>query len=213
MTVNFTAQLAECAAETGKAERRRISILVATCQLLNTTTPDQLKVADICALSGIAHGTFYIYFKDLRMVIGDALVAFVEFVQHTLRLAADEDEVDRIRATTEAYLHLFEQNPGLMRTLVTRCDAFPEAMQAFQKLNREWIQTVVDATLRRYARRGEAPPARDELLRRAYALGGMVDQYLITLLFNEDPTLASVSVDRNAVIDTLSFIWRRGLGE
>ena len=52
---------------------------------------------------------------------------------------------------------------------------------------------------------------REELLRRAYALGGMVDQYLIALLFSSDGTLAAISRDRSAVVDTLSLIWERGM--
>ena len=39
----------------------------------------------------------------------------------------------------------------------------------------------------------------------------MVDQYLIMLLFGRDRTLASVSRDRDAVVDTLSLIWERGM--
>ena len=53
--------------------------------------------------------------------------------------------------------------------------------------------------------------ARQELLRGAYVLGGMVDQYLIMLLFGRDRTLASVSRDRDAVVDTLSLFWERGM--
>jgi len=44
-----------------------------------------------------------------------------------------------------------------------------------------------------------------------YALGGMVDQYLIMLLFGHDGTLASVLRDRDAVVDTLRLIWKRGM--
>ncbi len=213
MTVDFVSELGRSTASAGRAERTRTAILAATCRMLNSAPSDKLKVADICRAAGIAHGTFYIYFKDIRAAVGVALIAFVEFVQRVMRQAAKERQADRIRATTEAYFDLFEQNPGLMRALVTNFDACPEAMQAFQKLNREWTQTVVEAAQRRYARKGKAPPAQDELLRRAYALGGMVDQYLIALLFNGDATLASVSQDRGAVIDTLSLIWKRGLEE
>jgi TetR/AcrR family transcriptional regulator, ethionamide resistance regulator len=53
--------------------------------------------------------------------------------------------------------------------------------------------------------------AREELLRRAYALGLMVDQYLIMLLFGRDRTLASVSRDHDAVVATLGLIWERGM--
>ncbi|MCA1940502.1 MAG: hypothetical protein LDL26_05840, partial [Caenispirillum bisanense] len=58
---------------------------------------------------------------------------------------------------------------------------------------------------------GAATPDRDELLRRAYALGGMVDQYLVALHVHRDPTLAALSADREAVVDTLTLIWKRGM--
>jgi hypothetical protein len=76
---------------------------------------------------------------------------------------------------------------------------------AFERLNREWTETVVAA----WVRRSDTP--RDELLRRAHALGGMVDQYLIMLHFGSDPDLARISRDRAAVIETLSHIWQQGM--
>jgi TetR/AcrR family transcriptional regulator, ethionamide resistance regulator len=54
-------------------------------------------------------------------------------------------------------------------------------------------------------------PDRDDLLRRAYALGGMVDQYLVTLFFGSDATLAALSQDRDALVDTFTTLWTRGL--
>jgi hypothetical protein len=48
-------------------------------------------------------------------------------------------------------------------------------------------------------------------MRRAYALGGMVDQYLSSLLLSRDPTLIALSSDREATLETLSLIWERGM--
>ena len=99
-----------------------------------------------------------------------------------------------------------------MRCLVQPLDGFPEAQAAFQRLNREWIDTVVASVERRQRREGAADPIpRAELLRRAYALGGMVDQYLSNLLLSKDPNLAEISQDREAVLETLSLIWERGM--
>lgn len=52
---------------------------------------------------------------------------------------------------------------------------------------------------------------REELLRRAYALGGMVDQYLTALHLTRDPALIAVSANREAMIDTLTSIWTKGM--
>jgi hypothetical protein len=79
-----------------------------------------------------------------------------------------------------------------MRCLVSRAGDLPEANALFEALNRRWAETVADAA-ERYAIRHGRPrsPTGTELLRRAYALGGMIDQYLVTLFFGTDATLAA----------------------
>jgi len=95
-----------------------------------------------------------------------------------------------------------------MRCLVQPPDSFPEVQAAFQCANREWIDTVVASVERRQRQEGTANPTpRAELLRRAYALGGMVDQCLSNLLLPKDPNLAEISQDREAVLETLSPVW------
>ncbi len=210
--LGFAGMLLDAAAAGRKSERTRARLQAAACRLLETAPPRDLKVADICAAADVAHGTFYVYFRDIRHLLADTLTGFVGFVQAAMRRAARDRGADRIRSTTAAYVALFEQNAGLMRCLVSRLDDFPEAAEAFETLNRQWAATVVEARLRRQA--GEAGPdaaTRDELLRRAYALGAMVDQYLIALLFGRDETLAYVSRDRATVVETLSLIWERGM--
>jgi len=208
----FADAVSGAAANGRKSERTQARLRAATCRLLEFVPPAELKVADICREAGVAHGTFYVYFHDIHCLLADTLASFVGFVQSAMRGTATGTGHERVRSTTATYVELFERNPGLMRCLVSRMDDYPEAMTAFQTLNREWTATVVDARLRRLAREYHAEaPSREELLRRAYALGGMIDQYLIMLHFGRDDALAALSRDRDAVIDTLSLIWERGM--
>lgn len=207
----FAHRLLAQASAARKAERTQARLQAAACRLLDERTANELKVAEICAEAGLAHGTFYIYFRDVRHLMAGTLTAFVAFMQASMRGAARIGGRDRIRASNAAYLALFEDNAGLMRCLVSRQDDFPEAAEAFQSLNRDWAQTVVEARLRQLVREGRAAPQREELMRRAYALGGMIDQYLIALLFGRDAVLADISQDREAVVATLSLIWERGM--
>lgn len=211
--VRFADHLSASVSEGRKSERTQARLQAAACRLLETVSPLELKVADLCSEAGVAHGTFYVYFRDVRHMLGETLTAFVGFMQTVMRGAArDGAGADRARRSTAAYVALFEQNAGLMRCLVSRLDDLPEATDAFQRLNREWTETVMEARLRRLAHQDRAGMVtREELLRRAYALGGMVDQYLIALLFGRDDTLAAVSRDREAVVDTLNVIWERGM--
>lgn len=199
--------LIDAARTAPKSARTKARLQSALSRLLDDDPPAALKVAAIARAAGTAHGTFYTYFPDIRTGLTETLTGFVGFLQDRMRTAARQGgtAADRSRKTTAAYVRLFEVNRGLMRCLVTRMEAFPEATDAFRRLNRDWTETVATAR----ARHSDAP--RDELLRRAHALGGMVDQYLIALHFGGDPELDRLSRDRAAVIDTLTHIWEQGM--
>jgi len=195
-----------------KRDRTRASILNAGCKLLDHNPLNSMTVSQICQKADIAHGTFYIYYQDRQALISDLLLRFVDFVQLVMRQASKSLGKDPVRATTAAYYVLFENNPGLMKCLLNNLEDFPASREAFQTLNREWVMTVVRSTERKLTRSGRLDEiSHDELLRRTYALGGMVDQYLAALFLNDDATLAMVSKDREVVIDTLTDIWKQGM--
>jgi AcrR family transcriptional regulator len=203
----FTAWLADGSAALPKGERTRRDIIIAGAHLLSDRPLDRVTVAAVCAAASVAHGTFYIYFRNRNVLAGAVLGAFVDHVQIEMRSAARAPG-DPVRGTTAAYMRLFEENAGLMRCLVVGLDAVPEARAAFQRLNHEWTRTVVRAT-----RHKEGASARSEadLMRRAYALGGMVDQYLTALHVTNDPWIGALSHDRAAVLDMFTDLWTKGL--
>jgi TetR/AcrR family transcriptional regulator, ethionamide resistance regulator len=208
--VRFERFLASQCEGARKRERTRNAIRIATCHYLDRRPLLSLTVAEVCAAAGLAHGTFYLHFPDRNTLMSDLLLNFAEFVKSGLRAASRQYGTDAVRGSTEAYYDFFEQNPGLMRCLVNDLDDFPEAMAAFQKLNREWVMTVAAAFRRKNPSSTLSEP---ELLRRVYALGGMVDQYLTGLLLNNDQTLKFISGSREEVITTLTTLWNKGLAE
>jgi AcrR family transcriptional regulator len=210
LSVRFAEALAERAAGARKSDRTRARLQSAVCDLLDGAVPADLRVDHVCERAGTSHGTFYVYFPDIRSLLTETLAAFVDFLEAALR-AAGRDAPDRPRAATRTYVALFEANRGLMRCLVSRAGDLPEANALFEAMNRRWAETVTDAAIRRAEAEGRLSPDRDDLLRRAYALGGMVDQYLVTLFFGTDATLAALSDDREAVVDTFTTLWTRGL--
>lgn len=208
---DFAAALLASSDNRRKGERTRLALLASGCGLLDATPLPALTVASICKAANVAHGTFYLYFADRHAFLADLLAAFIGFVQLAMRREARRAHDRPERASTAAYSALFEANPGIMRCLVHHLDEFPEARTAFQRLNREWAETVTRSTERSRRSRGLPALAHDELLRRAYALGGMVDQYLAALHLAKDPSLVAISADRDAVIDTLTSIWTKGM--
>jgi AcrR family transcriptional regulator len=194
-----------------KGERTALRLRAAVCALLEAAPLSQLKVQDICAGAGISQGTFYLYFPDRDALLNAVLQDFVADVRRRM-LDAARDSTGRaasLQATTLTYCRIFAANRGLMKILLNHYEDFPQARAIFQGMNRAWIETVVSSIRRRF---GAGMPDEDEIVRRAYALGGMVDQYLANLLLARDERVAAVSPDLETVARTLAEIWRHGFG-
>ena len=207
---SFSAELAAGAKALTKGARTRNAIRIALCDCLETITLDALTIRDICARAGVSHGTFYIYFANRNALVSDVLMRFSAFVQARMRRASQAQPQAPARAATSAYMELFVHNRGLMKCLLRHLEGFPEAQRAFQDLNREWLESVVAARAGQLRQSGQ-PVDRDELMRRAYALGGMVDQYLAGLWLDQDPHMQAFSHDQGAILDTLDLLWQRGM--
>ena len=195
-----------------KGIRTAQTLRIAACTLLEREALQDLTIAAICKQAGVANGTFYLYFPDQAHLLDDLLQGFAAFLQAGMIRASQSSPERGMHAATQAYARLFECNRGLMKCLIHHLDAFPAARAAFHRLNREWIETVVAAARRRLAREGRGDAlSHAELTRRAYALGGMTDQYFSSLYLSQEAGLREVSTDRDAVIATLTTIWERGL--
>lgn len=194
-----------------KGERTALRLRAAICALLETVPLSQLKVQEICAHAGISQGTFYLYFPDRDHLLNAVLQDFVAFVRRRMLDAARDsaDHAASLHATTLVYCRMFAADRGLMKILLNHYEDFPQARAIFQGLNRAWIDTVARSVRRRIA---DGAMADDEIVRRAYALGGMVDQYLANLLLARDESLAAVSPDLDTVARTLTDIWRQAFG-
>jgi AcrR family transcriptional regulator len=193
-----------------KSDRTRARLQAAVCELLEDSVPADLRVDQICEKAGTSHGTFYVYFPDIHTLLTRTLAEFVKFLENAL-LMAGKDAPDVPRAVTHAYFGIFEANRGLMRCLVSRAGDLPEANALFEALNRRWAELVAEAATRYAVAQGHPPPEWDEMMLRAYIVGGMVDQFLISLFFGTDATLATLSEDRERVVNTLNTLWTRGL--
>ena len=208
----FSAQLTARSREGRKGHRTRTAIQIALCDCLDSRPLSELTIARICKGAAISQGTFYIYFPNRDAAVAELLMHFTTFLQARMRHASHLDPGNPTRAATRAYVRLFRQNLGLMKCLLRDLGHFPEARDAFQTLNREWLETVVASVENRHRQTTHpAIPDHDELMRRAYALGGMTDQYLAGLFLDHDPNMMPFSQDIDAVINTLDLLWVRGM--
>lgn len=203
---DFIAWLGRGRADMRKGARTRIALLIAGASLLAGEKLQKLTVAAICKRAGVAHGTFYLHFSDRNALAGEVLRLLADYLQAEM-LAAARLPGDAARNTTAAYMRLFEENAGLMRCMLAGVDVLPKAQQVFHAFNHEWVSTVVRAA----RRHGGHTRSEADLMRRAHALGGMVDQYLTALFVTHDPWVTRLSQDREAVLDMFTELWRKGM--
>jgi AcrR family transcriptional regulator len=171
------------------------------------------RVTDISARAGVAHGTFYRYFLDRPSAVEALMAGFIGFLHDSLMSARDVSAgpPTRIRAATLNYVRLFRANTGLMRRLMSLEATDTPARERFHALNRDWNTRVAAAIARHRARSSVSPPeAPERLLPTAYALGGMIEEFLAQLYLRQDPALRSFAESEEAVADLLSSIWYRG---
>ncbi|MEH6442502.1 MAG: TetR/AcrR family transcriptional regulator [Oceanospirillaceae bacterium] len=210
---NYARNIVATNADKKKRDRTKAAIQFAMCQLLEKKPLSTITIADVCITAKIAHGTFYIYFTDREMLVDELLTGFVDFIQSTMLLESSDVPTDPVKKTTAAYIELFEKNTGLMKCLLNHHEDFTVPSEQFHKLNVTWARIVVSAAIKKISEKpSDSDSLEEELLRRAFALGGMVDQYLATVYIHKDSVLKNISQDKQKVIETLSFIWKQGMG-
>ncbi|MCR9220430.1 MAG: TetR/AcrR family transcriptional regulator [Alphaproteobacteria bacterium] len=220
-----------------RSERTRLAILAATARLLGRMSPAALTISAVAAEAGVAHGTVYLHARDGRALLEATAEGFAHFIRDHLAAVRDgaAGEPVRVLATTRRYVALFRENSGLMRCLTQAGEsgaaesgaAESEAAESeagekgagetsaggfratFHALNRDWNGRAAHAIQRRRRAAGRSDDP-DDALQTAYALGGMVDEFLAQLYLRRDPALAAVASDEEAVARLLTRLWLAG---
>lgn len=190
-----------------KGERTRLRLMAACAESLEDTPFATLRVADVCTRADVSQGTFYIYFKDKTAVAVETLTAFALHVQEYLGGTAPGAHglPHAIQLATLRYVQLFQANRGLMRCLLQDTQETAAFQTIYQDLNARWNRRTATA-IARYRGTASTP---DDLVT-AYALSGMVDDFLANLYIRHDPTLLEAidqGSDPDAVARVLAGIW------
>jgi TetR/AcrR family transcriptional regulator, ethionamide resistance regulator len=193
-----------------KGERTRLRLLAATAAILQEEFVHTLRIGDICAAAGVSPGTFYLYFDDKVAITTAMLKGFAQHVFDCLDAAARgaNDFEASVQATTLAYVRAFELNRGLFRALMQMTEESASIERVYQRLNRRWNQRTARA-IARYRGVMEGPEEDDIL--RAFALGGMVDEFLANLYVRRDPVLTERLSSPESVARLLAGLWLQEL--
>ncbi len=119
---------------------------------------------------------------------------------------------ERVRGATLVYARVFRANAPLMRCLFDLGGGDSAVSRSLQKLNWEWnIRMAASIAKHRAVASGGRPLPPAELLPVAYALGGMIDEFLSPVYLRRDPALEHLANDEvDAVADLLTELWCLG---
>lgn len=207
-TLDFATALLARAEKEGlrKIERTRLRLFASLAgELMAGVERTDLKVADVTRKAGLAHGTFYRYFTDMRMATDALIEEFSGFVQQRIAGAREGETGSRarVRGATLLYARLFKRNAGLMRCLIGLWGETTSFAGSYQRLNRDWYGRVAAAIAKR---RGEDPSGHD-FLPAAYVLGGMIDEFLTQVYLRKDPALLHLSDQEEKIAELLTDLW------
>ena len=191
-----------------KTQRTRLRLLSSIAkQLSDGAEQADMRVADVVAAASLAHGTFYRYFPDLRSAIEALVGDFAIFLYQQLANSRGgaSGSRERVRDATLTYIRVFKANAGLMRCLNSLRREDTAFRKAFLELSRGWNTRMASAIA---LRRGTTPV--EEFLPTAYALGGMIDEFLTQLYLRRNPALAHLANDEDAVAELLTELWCLG---
>lgn len=134
--------------EIGREEKRRF-ILNAAAAIFGAKGFHATTIKDIAEAAGIAHGTFYLYFKDKKDVY---LALYTEFRTRIMEAILPGGQAGILRAGTDlpalvrrrlsALATLFESEEALARVFVYRT---PGTDPQFEEQRREFVEHMTDA--------------------------------------------------------------------
>lgn len=189
-----------------KVERTEFRLLASIAhELMAGVEMTGLKVAEVTRKAGLAHGTFYRYFTSIEAATLRLIEDFSVFVHEKIAGArrGEAGSRERVKSATLLYARLFRRNAGLMRCLLGLGNDGLSFTLSYQRLNRDWYGRVA-AAIARQRNDGATPQT---LLPAAYALGGMIDDFLRQVYLRHEPALAHLADNEERIAELLTDLW------
>ncbi len=187
---------------TPRGERTRQKLLAATRDVVSDRGYDQMTIDDIVTAAGVAHGTFYLYFRSKE----DVFVGIAHDVADEIKQAAEEappeplSRPDRIRYGTANYFRTYMKYRRLTGEFVAQASRIPEINERVMDIRHAFARVV-----RARLERDMGNPEGFDVDIASYAMTGMVSWFAFDWLFSEAFPFDETKFDE--VVETLSRIW------
>jgi len=195
---------------TVRGNRTRDRLKDAAARVLERVGYRAMRLADIAEEADVNVSLFYHYFSGKADITSEILTELLDS-----RLTTGEEAGERTRdafdtiveanlITVETYAH----TPGLMRCLLHFDEEEAEFSRLYRKVSLDWNRRVARAIAKRCP---DAPLSESQRLMIAYALGGMVDNFLFEMYVDRNQLLVDAFKTTRDVAVFLAILWFRAL--
>ncbi len=192
-----------------KGERTRFRLKLAAIEALEATGFNDLKVSDVCTGASVSQGTFYVYYPDKTAIASDVLLEFGEALHTHARLTArGSSDYEAILRTNQFFVSAYRLNAPLVRCLIQLEDQIPAFRDQWRNQRLLWIEKIAISITRRS---GHPETPKNVGMQVAYALEGMVFQYLYEIFVRQEPLLSQYAGKPEHIADLLSVLWYRAV--
>ena len=186
----------------GRSEITRRKLLIATTELVQEAGFLDLTVAEICKRAGVAHGTFYLHWKDRRDAVAMVLTTFMQTIRSRRPPAQPGQSFhDRLVLGHRYYIEVYRANAGLMRCQRQLADQMPEFAAIGVQANLGLARRVLRAAGKEAGEPHD--PETPERLATALACIGMVDKLLYDIFVRK----LDLGIDDETLARMFARIW------
>jgi TetR/AcrR family transcriptional regulator, ethionamide resistance regulator len=168
-----------------------------------------MRLQDVAEEAGVNFSLFYHYFSGKAELTHEILTEFVDsFVSVETRQMPRSDPFSAIYFANKIMAARYENSPGLMRCLVHFDEEESRFSDIFRSVTLDWHKKIAKSM---HARFPDIPGDGHTLLMVAYALGGMIDNFLFDRFVDRNPVLVEAFPDSSSVAHFLSIMWYRAV--
>jgi AcrR family transcriptional regulator len=195
---------------TERGTRTRDRLKDAASRVLERVGYRAMRLADIAEEAGVNVSLFYHYFSGKADITRDVLTQLLDSTIPRGREAGEKshDAFDIIVDVNQVTVETYARTPGLMRCLLHFDEEEAEFSKLYRRVSLEWNRRVARAIAKRCP---DAPLSDAHRLMIAYALGGMVDNFLFEMYVDRNQLLVEAFKSTREVAIFLAILWYRAL--
>jgi AcrR family transcriptional regulator len=195
---------------TERGNRTRDRLTAAAAKVLERVGYRSMRLADIAEEADVNVSLFYHYFSSKADITREILTELLDSRLTTGEEAGERtrDAFDTIVEANLITVETYASTPGLMRCLLHFDEEEAEFSRLYRKVSLDWNRRVARAIAKRCP---DAALSESQRLMIAYALGGMVDNFLFEMYVDRNPLVIEAFKSTREVAVFLAVLWYRAL--